>query len=144
MQKAADAADISVLFFSAGANFWAILGHFWAILGQFGSVLGHFLVLIFLAKNVSLLFLLLYASLCYTSAVAASCQIIIIAIAHHSNRHHQERVRPSGAKSRQQRALNPFYLTHKTIRHHYHLCHPCYQHCQHHYQSSLGNVSGKD
>ena len=32
MQKAADAADISVLFFSAGANFWAIL----AILGHFG------------------------------------------------------------------------------------------------------------
>ena len=28
MQKAADVADISVLFFSAGANFWAILGHF--------------------------------------------------------------------------------------------------------------------
>ena len=31
MQKVADAADISVLFFSAGANFWAILaifGHF--------------------------------------------------------------------------------------------------------------------
>ena len=52
MQKAADAADISVLFFSAGANFWAILGHFWvilAILGQFwanlvnfGSFLGYF------------------------------------------------------------------------------------------------------
>ena len=49
MQKAA---DISVLFFSAGANFWAILGHFWAILailghfwdnlGNFGSFLGHF------------------------------------------------------------------------------------------------------
>ena len=38
MQKAADAADISVLFFSAGANFWAILGHFWAIL----AILGHF------------------------------------------------------------------------------------------------------
>ena len=52
MQKAADAADISVLFFSAGANFWAILGHFWAIsailghfwanLGNFGSYLGYF------------------------------------------------------------------------------------------------------
>ena len=38
MQKAADAADISVLFFSAGANFWAILGHF----GNFGSFLGQF------------------------------------------------------------------------------------------------------
>ena len=52
MQKAADAADISVLFFSAGADFWAILGHFWAIsailghfwanLGNFGSFLGYF------------------------------------------------------------------------------------------------------
>ena len=52
MQKAADAADISVLFFSAGANFWVILGHFWAIsailghfwanLGNFGSFLGYF------------------------------------------------------------------------------------------------------
>ena len=31
MQKAADAADICVLFFSAGANFWAVLGHFLAI-----------------------------------------------------------------------------------------------------------------
>ena len=44
MQKAADAADISVLFFSAGANFWAILailGHFWANLGIFGSFLGY-------------------------------------------------------------------------------------------------------
>ena len=39
MQKVADDADISVLFFSAGANFWAILailGHFWAIMGNFG------------------------------------------------------------------------------------------------------------
>ena len=52
MQKVADAADISVLFCSAGANFWAILGHFWAILailghfwanlGNFGSFLGYF------------------------------------------------------------------------------------------------------
>ena len=42
MQKAADAADISVLFFSAGADFWAILGHFWAIFGNFGSFLGQF------------------------------------------------------------------------------------------------------
>ena len=45
MQKVADAADISVLFFSsAGANFWAILGHFWAILailGHFWAILGH-------------------------------------------------------------------------------------------------------
>ena len=45
MQKAADAADISMLFFSAGANFWAILGHFGAILailGHFGAILGNF------------------------------------------------------------------------------------------------------
>ena len=52
MQKAADAADICAIFFSAGANFWAILGHFWAIsailghfwanLGNFGSFLGYF------------------------------------------------------------------------------------------------------
>ena len=34
-----------VLFFSAGANFWAILGHFWAILailGNFWANLGNF------------------------------------------------------------------------------------------------------
>ena len=45
MQKAADAADISVLFFSAGANFGAILGHLWAILpilGNFWANLGYF------------------------------------------------------------------------------------------------------
>ena len=52
MKKVADAADISVLFFSAGANFLAILGHFWAslaILGpfwanlvNFGLILGYF------------------------------------------------------------------------------------------------------
>ena len=51
MQKAADAADISVLFFSVGANFWAIFGHCWAILAiwshfwanldNFGSFLGY-------------------------------------------------------------------------------------------------------
>ena len=42
MQKVADAADISVLFFSAGANigpFWVILGQFF---GNFGSFLGQF------------------------------------------------------------------------------------------------------
>ena len=44
-------------------HFWEILGHFWAIFVNFGSFLGHFFVLIFLAKNVSLLFLLLFASL---------------------------------------------------------------------------------
>ena len=38
MQKVADAADISVLFFSAVANFWAILGQFWA---NFESFLGY-------------------------------------------------------------------------------------------------------
>ena len=32
MQKVGDTGDISLLFFLAGANFWAILGHFWAIL----------------------------------------------------------------------------------------------------------------
>ena len=63
MQKVADAADISVLFFSAGANFWAILGHFWAILGNFRSFLGHFLVLIFVAKYASVLFKSLFATL---------------------------------------------------------------------------------
>ena len=45
MQRFADAADISVLFFSSGANFWAVLGHFWAILsifGHFWANLGHF------------------------------------------------------------------------------------------------------
>ena len=52
MQRFADAADISVLFFSSGANFWAVLGHFWAIstilghvwanLGNFGSFLCSF------------------------------------------------------------------------------------------------------
>ena len=57
MQKVADAADISVLFFSAGANFkvilgnfWAILaisGHFWAILSHFGSLFGPFFGAIF-------------------------------------------------------------------------------------------------
>ena len=48
MQKAADAADIYMLFFPAGVNFWAILGHFWAILPIVGhfwailAILGHF------------------------------------------------------------------------------------------------------
>ena len=63
MEKVRDTGDISLLFFLAGANFWAILGHFRAILSHFGSFLGHFLVLIFLVKNLSLLFLLLFASL---------------------------------------------------------------------------------
>ena len=64
-----------MLFFSAGANFWAILGHFWAILavlGHFGAILGnlrsffgHFLVLFFVAKYASVLFKLLFATLCW-------------------------------------------------------------------------------
>ena len=61
MQKVGDTGDISLLFFLAGANFWAILailGHFWAIWGHFGSFLGHFLVLIFLAqKSISAIFI---------------------------------------------------------------------------------------
>ena len=51
MRKVADAADIYVLFFSAGAIFgqcWVIFGLFWVILGKF---LGHFLVLIFWVKK---------------------------------------------------------------------------------------------
>ena len=60
MQKVADAADISVLFFQLVLIFgpfwvifgpiWAILGHFWDIWGNFRSFLGHFLVLIFCGK----------------------------------------------------------------------------------------------
>ena len=45
MQKVGDTGDIFLLFFLAGANFWAILailGHFWAIFGLFWVILGHF------------------------------------------------------------------------------------------------------
>ena len=45
MEKVGDTGDISLLFFLAGANFWAILGHFWAILailGHFWAILGDF------------------------------------------------------------------------------------------------------
>ena len=42
MQKVGDTGDISLLFFLAGANFWAILGNFWATFGNFGSFLGHY------------------------------------------------------------------------------------------------------
>ena len=45
MEKGGDTGDISLLFYLAGANFWAIsaiLGHFWAILGHFWAILGHF------------------------------------------------------------------------------------------------------
>ena len=47
MQKIADVSDISVLFFSAGANFWAIFGPIWAILGHFRAIFGHFWISIF-------------------------------------------------------------------------------------------------
>ena len=70
MQKVADAADITELFFQLVLIFgplwvifgpfwqfwvifgpiWAILGHFWAILGNLRSFLGHFFVLIFCGK----------------------------------------------------------------------------------------------
>ena len=45
MQKVGDTGDISLLFFLAGANFWAILGNFWAILailGHFWAIMGNF------------------------------------------------------------------------------------------------------
>ena len=45
MQKVGDTGDISLLFFLAGAIFWAILGNFWAILailGNFWAILGHY------------------------------------------------------------------------------------------------------
>ena len=56
MQKVADPADISVLFFFqlvliSGQfwvilgpfwQFWVIFGSFWTILGHFGAILGHF------------------------------------------------------------------------------------------------------
>ena len=39
LQKRANRANQLVLFFSAGANFWPILGHFWAILSHFWAIL---------------------------------------------------------------------------------------------------------
>ena len=42
MEKVGDTGDISLLFFLAGANFWAISGLFWANVGNFGSFLGYF------------------------------------------------------------------------------------------------------
>ena len=45
MEKVGDTGDISLLFFLAGANFWAILGNFWAILailGHFWAIMGNF------------------------------------------------------------------------------------------------------
>ena len=74
MQKVADPADISVLFFSAGANFGAILGHFWAILailghfwaflGNFRSFLGHLFGANFLWQNMPLCYLNHFLQLC--------------------------------------------------------------------------------
>ena len=60
MQKVADAADISVLFFSASAHFWAILailGHFWA---NFGSFFGANI----LWQNIDLCYLNHFLQLC--------------------------------------------------------------------------------
>ena len=34
MEKVGDTGDISLLFYLAGANFWAILGHFGSFLGD--------------------------------------------------------------------------------------------------------------
>ena len=54
MQKVADPADISVLLFSAGANFWAILailGHFWA---NFANCLWHNMHLCYLNRFLQL------------------------------------------------------------------------------------------
>ena len=45
MEKVGDTGDISLLFFLASANFWAILGNFWAILailGPFWAIMGNF------------------------------------------------------------------------------------------------------
>ena len=45
MEKDGDTGDISLLFFLAGANIWAILGNFraiLAILGHFGAIMGNF------------------------------------------------------------------------------------------------------
>ena len=66
MQKVADPADISVLFFSSGANFWVIFGpfwQFWVIFGLFWVILGHFWCLFFVAKYASVLFKSLFATL---------------------------------------------------------------------------------
>ena len=75
MEKVGDTGDISLLFFLAGANFWAILGHFWAILAilghfwtilsHFGSFLGHFLVLIFFGQK-------------FISAIFITCCISVV------------------------------------------------------------------
>ena len=72
MQKVADAADISVLFFSAGANFWAIFGpfgQFWVFLGQFGQfwvIFGPFFGANFLWQNIALCYLNRFLQLCHS------------------------------------------------------------------------------
>ena len=53
MEKVGDTGDISLLFFLAGANFWAILGHFWAIL----AILGHFWAILATLGNFWAIFL---------------------------------------------------------------------------------------
>ena len=73
LQKRANRTNQLVLFFSAGANFLAILGHFccilailghfWAILGKFRSFLGHFWCY-FLWKNMPLCYLNRFLQLC--------------------------------------------------------------------------------
>ena len=85
MQKVADAADISVLFFQLVLIFgpfwvifgpfwqfwvifgpiWAILGNFWAILGHFRSFFGHFLVHIFFGQK-------------FISAIFITCCISVV------------------------------------------------------------------
>ena len=45
MQKVGDTGDVSLLFFLAGANFWAIFGpcwQFWVIFGPFWAILCRF------------------------------------------------------------------------------------------------------
>ena len=78
MQKAADAADISVLSFSAGANFWAVLGHFWAILaiwdifGPIWAILGHFCALLGIFRSFLGPFLVLFLVAKYASVLLKS------------------------------------------------------------------------
>ena len=93
MQKVADTADISVLFFQLVLIFgpfwvifgpfwqfwvifgsiWAILGHFWAILGNFRSFLGHFFgANFFVAKYCSVLLKSLFATLLQTWSKSSS------------------------------------------------------------------------
>ena len=50
MQKVADAADISVLFFFQMVLIFGPFWQFWVIFGLFWVILGHFWVLIFCGK----------------------------------------------------------------------------------------------